>query len=292
MKKIITITILLLACINFKAQDKLNYFYKDTIFEINQIKIEYKGAMSYKDKFKSPVYFTNLSDSFKVIDPKNIRVIKDDYNGCPPNSNLIVIAPKTTKRYRLLFEPSDFKKSVIKQSISKIQTSGKISTVFNPDFLILNQESLDAIKIRNYPVRTVGDLRIRLKNFKYYPTGKLVVNVGVAYTGVGFLGMHVKKIKLLSTNGKTLVNMQQNTGSLFYKLGKDEMGLTLTFENPYGNAIDLKGDKVVFEDIFVEYELNTSNEVYEFNMTKSGEGKGNPPNEEKEASKDIEVIED
>ena len=66
--KNIVLLVILISKITF-SQSKLNYFYSDTIFEYSNMKVDVIGAMSYREHFKTQINFTNLTDSFKIIEP-------------------------------------------------------------------------------------------------------------------------------------------------------------------------------------------------------------------------------
>lgn len=292
-KLIITLCILIYNSLSF-AQEKTkyltNFYFADTIVEVNQMKVEYKLPMAYGDKFKVQTYITNLTDSFKIIEPSEIQFSADGKPISMTGVRLLVIPPKCTRKFRILAEGSNFKNNQVKTSINSVQTTSKIETVYSPKEIILDKEALKFIDRDVFPTSTVGALQIKLKKFVYKPNGVLIVKLAVTYSGSSFLGMHVKKIKLISSTGKTYVNQNQTTGSLYYRKEKKEMGLTLEFENPYGTSKDFKADKLNFEDVFVEYALDKNSDKKEFIFTKKGEGLGNAPKDEKE--KDIEVIED
>jgi hypothetical protein len=267
-----------------------NFYFADTIVEVNQMKIEYKLPMAYGDKFKVQTYITNLTDSFKILAPADIEFTSGGKTVRANGTRLLVIPPKCTKKFRLLAEGANFKNTEVKTSLNNVQTTSKIENIYSPKEIILDKAALRSIEQALFPTSTVGPLQIKLKKFTYKPNGVLSVRLIVSYTGEDFLGIHVKKIKLISSEGKTYINQNQTTGSLYYKKEKKEMGLTLEFENPYGLSKDFKSDKLVFDDVFAGYAIDKNSDKKEFTFTKNGEGLGNAPKDEKE--KDIEVIED
>jgi hypothetical protein len=285
-------SILLFTLLSFTvfSQEDINFFYGDTVLEVNHLKIETKGAMSYRDRFKTGVWITNLSDSFKIIDPVDVKLTYNERTAPIHESKLKVIPPKTTRKFRFTAQGSDFKSNRLKATISKISTTGKVESVYSPKEFVLDAAAVKAIDQDQFPVTAVGPLQLKLKSFNYKGNGTLVVKVAVAYNSDRFLGMNVKKIKLLTSNGKTLVNMKQTARSLYYYKERKEIVLGLEFENPYGYATSGQADRLVFDDVFVEYNTNGGTDKQEIGFIKKGEGKGNPPKEEKE--KDIEVIED
>lgn len=288
MKKSLIISFFIAQALIIRSQD--NFFYGDTILEINQMKFETKGAMSYRDRFKTQVLITNLTDSFKIIDPADIKISCNQTAMPIRESKYMVIPPKCTRKFRFVAENSNFKYDRLNASISKINTTGKIESVYFPKEFILDAEAVKAIERDQFPMTSVGPLQLRLKSFSYKPNGTMVAKVAVLYNSSNFLGMHVKKIKLLASNGKTFVNKNQSDRSLYYYKESKEIVLTLEFENPYGSAPFWQADKLVFEDVFVEYKIDTGTGKQEIGFTKTGEGKGNAPKDAKE--KDIEVIED
>jgi hypothetical protein len=279
-----------LLSLNFFSQEDVNFFYKDTVLEINRMKIETKGAMAYRDRFKTGVWITNLTDSFKIIDPADVKITYNQNTTPIHESRLMVIPPKSTKKYRFSTQGSDFKSINLKATISQINTIGKVESVYSPKEFILDAASTKAIDHNKPQITAIGPLQLKLKGFAYKGNGTLVVKLGVLYNSDNFLGINVKKIKLLSSNGKTLINMKQTARSLYYYREKKELVLTLEFENPYGYSTTGQADKLMLEDVFLEYKIDADKDKKEINLTKNGEGKGNPQKDEKE--KDIEVIED
>lgn len=267
------------------SQDKpkylTNFFFGDTIVEVGHIKIEYKFPMAYGDRFKVQAYMTNLTDSFKIIEPSDFKFTSEGTAYGVNRNNPLVIPPKTTRRFRLVAKGTTFKHNQIKTSITNIQTSGKIKNIYAPKELMLKRGSQTSV---------IEPLKLRLEQYEYKSKDILIVHVGVSYSGSEFLGIHVKKIKVISSDGKAFVNKKQTRNSLYYNKDKKEVMLLLEFENPRGTSKKTGDDRVIFDDVFVEYNLDKNPENHEFIFIKNGEGLGNPPKEDKE--KDIEVIED
>ena len=143
-----------------------------------------------------------------------------------------------------------------------------------------------------FPFCNVSNLQITLKSFKYTPQGEIIVKLVVSYNGEKFLGIHIKKAKIITPEGKSVVNVNQESGSLYYRKQRSHQNITLEFANPNGLSQQLKGDQLVLEDVFCEYESSADLTPFEFNFIKTSEGRGKIPEEEKEKRKEIEVIED
>ncbi len=289
MKKIITGILLLILSSKSFSQEEINYFFGDTIIEFNQLKFDFRGAMSYKDRFKSPVYITNFTDSFKIITPLDFQIIKDGgYKMAITNKTQIVIAPKSTQKYRITNEGTNFKTNILRFSITNIQTTSKVEMIYAIKEIILDKTLHDQLENDVFLNNKIGPLELTLKAFEYKAKGTVSVTFKVKYFSENFLAIYAKKIKLIDSNGKVYTN--HKTGPIYYRKEKRETNLTLEFENPYGVSKEFKADKLIFEDVFQEYAINKNSDTKEFILIKKGEGKGNPPKDDKE--KDIEVIED
>lgn len=289
MTKLIACILLIILSAKSFSQDEINYFYGDTVIEFNQMKFDFRGAMSYKDKFKSPLYITNFTDSFKIISPIDFKLIKEDGNKMGmTNKTQFIIAPKSTQRFRITNEGSNFKSKTLRFSISNVQTTSKIEMIYSINEITLDKNLHDQLEKDIFLNRTVGPFELTLKDFEYKNKGTVTVSFKVKYFSEKFLAIQAKKIKLIDSNGKIYTN--HKTGPIYYRKEKRETNLVLEFENPYGISKDIKADKLIFEDVFVEYALDTNSNTKEFILIKIGEGKGNPPKDDKE--KEIEMIED
>jgi hypothetical protein len=289
MKKTIIFIFSLINSIFCLSQDNINFYYGETILEINHMKFELKMPMAYRQKFKSTLFVTNLTDSFKIITPSDIKIITNDKEVTANGKYLFIVPPKCTRKFKLIGEESNFKSNQIKTTITNIKTTGKIVTVYQPKGFILDKSSFRLIEDDNFPTSGVGPLQLKLKRFDYKSDGTIIAKVSVSYTGEKFLGIYAKKIRLIDSNGKIYINQNQESGALFYRKEKKQMMLTLVFENPYGKSKDYRSDNIQFEEVFVEYQTDISPEINEFILIKNGEGKGDPKDEKE---KDIEVIED
>src|SRR6202008_3222446 len=103
-----------LLIVSVRSQENLNFFYGDTIFEYSHMKFEFKETMAYKTKFKSNVYITNFTDSFKIISPYDVKISKGDYAVTLSNRGEFVVPPKSTRRFRFNTDGSGFKYDKIK----------------------------------------------------------------------------------------------------------------------------------------------------------------------------------
>jgi hypothetical protein len=270
------------------SQSKLNYFYSDTVFEYSDVKVDIKDAMAYKDHFKTNIIFTNLSDSFKIIEPNDIKIYKGN-NGIESNIRYsIVIPPKGSKKVRIVLKDLNFKYDKIKAEFSKITTTGKIESIYNPKAFSIDATTLFKIENKEFPSSSVGPLFLSVKALKYLPEGIIRVKLNVSYTGKRFLGMYIKKVKINTPDGKTESNINQQASSLYYRKDKNSMNFTLEFKNPNGGTTPLNNAIIILEDVFVEYNTKEDNTPFNFYLVKKGEGKGDETKEEK----DIEVIED
>jgi hypothetical protein len=279
----------LLLSFNFFAQDDINFFYGDTVIEFNQLKFEFKGTMAYKDKFKSPLYITNFTDSFKIISPGDFKLTKEDGSAYSlSNKADFIIPPKASKRFRILYEGSNFKNRKLTLTISNIQTSINVATVYTLKEFILDKALYKQLDDNLLLTNSVGALAVTIKNFEYKEKGTVSVTLKIKYSDQDFLAIFAKKIKLIDANGKEYVN--HKTGPIYYRKEKKETNLVLEFENPYGQTRECKSDRLILDDVFVVYKLGQIKEKLVFTVSKKSEGLGNPPKEEKE--KDIEVIED
>ncbi len=288
----VLIFLLFLISKGIHSQSKLNYFYADTIFEYSNMKIDVKDAISYRDKFKAQLFFTNLSDSFKIIEPTAIKIFRDNNPICANMKNVFVIPPKCTRKFRLAFGDGNYKYDKIKTVFSKVKTTGKIESIYSPKALIITSSTTANIEQKQFPISSVGNLTLTLKSLKYTPEGKIKIKLNIAFSGKNFLGMHVLKIKIKTDDGKTALNNNQQTSSLYYKKEKSSMNITLEFDNPKGAINILNNAQLILDDVFVEYAVEENTTPFEFFISKKGEGKGNETKEEKEQEKDIEVIED
>ncbi|MES2513575.1 MAG: hypothetical protein V4580_05495 [Bacteroidota bacterium] len=289
MKKLTYLFLFLLPSVTNFAQDDVNFFYGDTVIEFNQMKFEFKGIMAYKDKFKSPLYITNFTDSFKIISPGNFTLTKEDGSTYSlSNKADFIIPPKASKRFRILYDGSDFKTRKLTLTISNIQTSINVVTVYSVKEFILDKALYKQLDENLTQTNTVGSLTVTIKNFEYKEKGTVSVTLKIKYSDQDFLAIFAKKIKLIDINGKEYIN--HKTGPIYYRKEKKETNLVLEFENPYGRTRECKSDRLVLDDVFVLYKLGQIKEKLSFTVLKKSEGFGNPPKEEKE--KDIEVIED
>lgn len=289
--KNIVLLVILISKITF-SQSKLNYFYSDTIFEYSNMKVDVIGAMAYREHFKTQINFTNLTDSFKIIEPNDIKIFKEN-NGLGSNIRYsIVVPPKGTKRIRVVLKDLNFKYDKIKAEFSKITTTGKIENIYNPRAISIDAGTTFKIENKEFPTTSVGPLYLTVKAIKYMPEGMIRVKLNVVYTGKKFLGMYIRKAKIVTPDGKTETNNNQQTSSLYYRKDKSSMNITLEFKNPNGGITPLNNTELILEDIFVEYDTKEDNTPFNFYLVKKGEGKGDETKEEKEKEKDIDVIED
>ncbi len=289
MKQFTIIFVFTLYFLNGFSQ-KEKCIYADTIFQFDQMRIAAKG-ISYKTFGKVYLNVTNLTDSFKIIYPKDVS-ISDIYGKqfTVNSKTMFVIPPKTTRRYMFVVENSEFKAESLNVIISAVHTTGKIESIYQFSPFILNQSTFDLIdKSKQFPIVNVGNLSLTLKNFEYFARGNMAGQIVVKYNGNKFLGVFATNITLTTMEGKSFVNHKQTASSLYYNPNKKEMKLNFNFENPYGSSIILKEDKLLTENVFVEYNTYSNNAPLQFKLRKKSE---NELKNEEEKKEDIEVIEE
>ncbi len=239
--------------------------------------------------FKALIYITNFTDSFKIIDPKDIKIKTSNGNEYALlNKNQLVIAPKGSEKFRLKFEGPGLKSQHLTLSIANVQTTGPAISVYNFGKIELNKKFLASIKDRQFTHQQVGPMDICIKDFQYKANGTAMVKFSVKYNSPNFLGFFLKNIMLIDSGGKSQPN--KKLGVHYYRKEKKEVVIVAAFNNPYGTSEEIRTDKLLLENVFVEYVPKTNSEANLFTLTKKGEGKGNPSKDEKD--NDIEVIED
>ena len=253
------------------------------------MKFEFKGAMAYKNKFKTQVYISNLTDSFKIISPNDTKIWMGNYSVSLTNKSDFVIPPKSSRKFRFTAEATSFKFNRIIGTFTKIGTTGRITSIYDIRYFELKNQLLERRRDDLLLTNSVGPLNITLKNIEI-ENGFIEATVSVNYLGTDFLGINAKKIKLTTSNGEVLINDYQAGNSIFYNKSKKAITLKLYFKKTGGNQNAIEGDKITFDDVFTEYKVDSNTNPFQFILNKTGEGFGNPPKEEK--PKDLEVIED
>ncbi len=291
MRRLFILSVFIFNSISSFSQKDLNYFYSDTIWEMDHMRCELRGAMAYNDDaFKAQLIFTNFSDSFKVITPSNIQIKLPGGEAYPLKHNgLFVIPPKGTERIRLKFIATNFKSKQLELNISDIQTSGSPLSFYNFGTTELNEDLKKALKEKMFNHRVVGPIDMYIKTFSYKSNGNLVVKMIVKYNNPNFLGFFLKNLKAKDLKGNLYVNTK--IAVHHYRTEKREVVVTAVFDTRDPSAEKIMKDAIIIDNVFAEYLLTTNKNIHRFILNKSGEGKGNPKNND-EKTEDIEVIED
>lgn len=273
MKTLLFVTIFsLVSC--FIYSQKNTFFYTDTIFEINQLKFEFKESESFKEKFRATVNITNLSDSFKIINSSEICINLNDTKIKSSNESDFVIEPKSTKTFLLKFNDANFKENKLNFEISNIHTTGKVESIYSPPKFVLDKNAMLEAKYKLFTPLLKGNLNLIVKDIIYDKAGFLLVALSVEYTGNQFLGINYRKIKIKTSDGRVFVNHKQ--GDMYKYHDSKAKNSYLKFENPRGNSSKCKDDVLILDDVFVEYNIINSQQTTSFSLTKGKIGKRNP----------------
>ncbi len=286
-KKIFLLTLIFLCITNliFSQISQINgvpiikrntHVYTDTVYTTNDLKIEIEGTLAFRGNVKIPMFITNLSDNYKTIYSKDITIT--DINNKPIVVNVkkpLVIPPKTTKKYTVIAESESFKINDIKITINQIHSTSKIENIIKPDLISLKLKDGDIIKI--------GDLELNLIKCATSNLGLTKIYFKLSYTGTNLLAIEGFKIKLISESTKKIyTNFCEKSKLTSYPEGRESYTLLLEFDNPNLNFDTVNGDKISFENVFIEYKKTSENKPYELHIYKKGEISGDAPKEEKD----------
>ncbi len=264
--------------------------YSDTIFQYDQMRISCRG-LAYRGFGRFIMNVTNLTDSFKIIHSADVSIADIKGQQIPIISKIpCIVPPKATRRFSLVAEAKDFKGDFLKIVISNIHTTGEIDTIYDFQPISLELATFKLIdEKKQFPTLTNGALTVKLNNYEYFMKGNVGGQLVVSYTGNKFLSIYAKNITLQTPEGKIYVNHRQTMNSLSYINGKKEMKLVLDFENPNGASREMKGDKLILENVFIEYNTYSLNKPLELKLYKKGEEEFKGEEEKKE---DIEMLQE
>lgn len=248
--------------------------YTDTVFELEQMQFKFNETYAFRNKIKTTMLITNLSDSYKTLFSEDITIIDSENNPIViKQKKPMVIAPKSTKKFGILAESKSFKLYDIKISIKEIHSTGKAISILNPNLFNLHSEGTSSGKS--------GDLEITRTKCSSSPEGIIKVYFKLIYTGNNFLAIQGSNAKLLSANKKAYVNLSRKSQATFYPKNKETYTMLLEFNNFQPNFIGDNCDKISFENVFKEFEIYSNNKPFAFQMHKKGIAKGESPKEEK-----------
>jgi hypothetical protein len=250
--------------------------YSDTIFEIDQLKFKITETYAFRDKVKTTIILYNQSDNFKIIHSEDFTIMDSDSNRIIVNAKKpIVIAPKTSKKIGLLAETkASFKLYDIKIVLNKIYTTGNPVSVFKPNLFNLHEEGLESW--RNDVLEITRTKCVNAGN------GITKAYFKVAYSGGKFLGIYGANTTQLSANGSSYKNTFKKSQITYYPDEKAAMTLLCEFENPASNFSGANCDKLIFENVFIEYQSTSSAKPFEFHVYKNGLNEGDSPFDKKE----------
>lgn len=266
-----TLVIALCLFIGFNAfSQHVTFVYRDTVVESNQLRFETRTCVAYRQFGKIILEITNLTDSFKIIYPWDISI--SDVTGRQvrlQDKKPYVIPPKATRKCRFVAESNDFKAGTLRVEIGAVHTTGRALNVYSFPPFILDAATFDMVEKNVMPLVAIGPVTLKLKNFKYYSKGNVRVWLSVFYSGDLFLGAHCNKISLKSADGKvTMQAFTPRNNAFFFDKKRRELRLTLKFENPGSNAEKPMGEKLILDDVFVEYPTYEKQDKISFNVYK------------------------
>lgn len=278
------------------SQKDLNFFYRDTIMEVEGMKLEIKQSFSNLDQLKYICTFTNLTDNFKVIKPEDIVCYTVDnkvITNATAHKKMYVIPPKTSRKLRLYFKEKEanFRGNIMNLAFNAVYTTGPVEAVYELGDLEVSLESLEAIKKKDAEIGyEVGPVKVMLSNLAY-DEDRINVKVKIFYSGNKFLGINFPKFKLKEADGVTYVNMYKKEAYFHFQPENKYQNHTLVFENPTGEKnVKNRKDYLNFKDVFTEYSLNKNDKPFVFQLYKFGEGKGGPPKQDEDKGDDLEVV--
>lgn len=266
----------------------VTFVYRDTVVETNQLRFEIRICVAYRQFGKIILEITNLTDSFKIIYPKDISI--SDITGRQvtlQDKKPYVIPPKATRKCRFVAESNDFKAGELKVEIGAVHTTGPAVNVYAFPPFILDAATFDMVEKNVMPLVALGPVTLKLKNFKYYSKGNVRVWLSVFYSGDLFLGAHCNNISLKSADGKiTMQAFTPRNNAFFFDKKRKELKLTLKFENPGSNAVKPMGEKLMLDNVFIEYPTyekkdKISFKVYKLQETTAKVKEDEPDDEEK-----------
>lgn len=254
--------------------------YSDTVFEQDQLKFKVTETYAFRDKIKTTIVLTNLSDNFKTIYSEDFTITDSENNAIVVNTKKpIVIAPKMSKKIGLLaVTKASFKLYDIKIGLKQIYSTGNAINTLKPSQFNLHLEGTEGCK--------VGPLEITSIKCNGEPNGSTKAYFKLSYTGSNFLGIYGSKATLVKANNTAYLSFAPKSKTTYYPANKPAFSMMLEFENPNPNFNGQTCDKVKFENVFVEYESKSDNKPLEFHVYKNGLSKGDSPKENKEADKE------
>lgn len=254
--------------------------YSDTVFEQDQLKFKVTETYAFRDKIKTTIILTNLSDNFKTIYSEDFTITDAENNPIVINSKKpMVIAPKSSKKFGLMAESkASFKLYDIKIGLKQIYSTGNAINTLKPNQFNLHLEGIEGCK--------VGPLEITSIKCNGEPNGSTKAYFKLNYTGTNFLGIYGSKAMLVKENNAAYLSFAPKSKTTYYPANKPAFSMMLEFENPNPNFDGQSCDKVKFENVFVEYESKSDNKSLEFHVYKNGLSKGDSPKEKKEADKE------
>lgn len=249
--------------------------YSDTVFEFEQLQFKVNETYAFRNKIKTTMLITNLSDSYKTLYSEDITITDSENNSIVINQKKpMVIPPKSAKKFGILAESKSFKLYNIKISIKEIHSTGNAISILTPNLFNLHSEGTSTGKI--------GALEITRTKCNSSPDGIVKVYFKLIYTGNNFLAIQGSNAKLLSDNKKVYMNLSRKSQATFYPKNKEAYTMLLEFANLQPNFIGDNCDKISFENVFKEYEIYSNNKPFEFQIHKKGLVEGESPKEEKE----------
>lgn len=295
MKKIFSITIIIFILIHeAKSQgggaggiitqlsQRSTILYTDTVFELEQLQFKVTETYAFRNKIKTTLIITNLSDNFKILHSEDFTITDSENNPIGINQKkTMVIAPKTTKKFGLLAESKSFKLHDIKVSLKQIYSASTIETIINPNLFNLHLEGTSSSKAGPLEVTTIKCIAA--------PDGTTKAYFKLSYTGNKFLAIYGSKAMLQTASRKGYMNIAKKSKITYYPNDKAALTMMLEFDNSSPNFFGENCDKVSFENVFIEYSVSSSNNPFVFHIYKNGETKDDSPPKEK---KETETTED
>ncbi len=167
-------------------------YFKDTTFEANGLRFEFKKSSSTVKDFKTTMIIKNPGDKYIIIDPYELFC---SFNTAKKyrfsNKSSLVIAPRSDEKIHLKFGGRDYREPVVTINISKIQVNDKVAATYDFDTLNISKENYRAIgSVKWTLVQKDYDINMGVRL-----TGKLI------YTGDKFLVIDLPNAKLKTKDG-------------------------------------------------------------------------------------------
>ncbi|HEX8516906.1 MAG TPA: hypothetical protein VF868_11950 [Bacteroidia bacterium] len=249
-------------CTSLFAQIKdEKYYYRDTVFEFAQCKIDIRKCVADDQSFKCGVVITNLTDQFIIIDP--VQVIWS-LAGSATVSHMalkrkVVIAPRYNKSFTAKFVGADFQQESQTINFTRIEMTDKVEAVYEIPELDVTKDLSRKVGPVTWTVKKVFfavDKDEKKKNFR--------IDGIIEYTGGKFLGIFHNNIALKTSDGNTYINESKTRGYFAFVKNKYHYDNSKKFEKQT-LVFPVESEKITaelkptlsFTNVFKEYSLVT-----------------------------------